>query len=40
MHMSVLSACMYVYHVCAFYSQQLGDGIRSPGIGVIDVAAM
>lgn len=34
--MSVLSPCMYVFYVCAWYSQMPEDGTRSPGTRVHD----
>lgn len=36
MCMSVLPACIYVYHVHAWHSQRPKESIRSTGIGVTD----
>lgn len=34
--MSVLIACVSVQHLCAWYSWRTEEGLRSPGIGVVD----
>ena len=36
MCLSVLPACVYVYHVSAWYLQKSEEGIKSPGTGVTD----
>ena len=36
MHMSVLAACMYVYHVHAWCPPSPEEGVRCPGTGVTD----
>lgn len=36
MHKSVLSACVSIYHICAWCSWRSEVGIRSPRIGVMD----
>lgn len=36
MHISVLSACIFVHHICAWYLWSPEDGIGSPGTVIID----
>ena len=36
MCMGVLPACMYMYHMCAWYLRRPEEGVRVPGIGVTD----
>ena len=36
MYMSVLPACISVYHACVWCLQRPEEEIRSPGIGVTD----
>lgn len=35
-YVCVLSACVFVQHLCAWYPQRPAEGIRSAGTGVTD----
>ena len=40
MHLIILPACIYMYHVCAGSKQRSGEGMRSPRIGVMAVCML